>query len=407
MELTSSATDQSDIPHILVIGGIPSVHSLLHERGASLTLVPVHGHPWPIRRELYQKVVNLESPDQIDQVCETLMAVNQRHPFTGIACLHDYAVIVGAQIAARLRLPWFSEETAKCSVEKWRMRDCLRKQGLDNTDYVMALSRDVVEKFLELKGEGIYKPVDGRASEGVLAINHRTDLQQLHYSDRYMVEAKLSGDEYSVETFSGEGEVLAGSVTQKFKQGFVECGHVTPPLDLPKERQADVVAYVDKALSCLGIYRGIGHTEVFVNSSSIQMVETHLRGGGDRILDLVKLSTSADLTENIVRDILGHPLDLNHSAGRLLSARRAAAVWYLLPEATGEIIAIEGLEQARDIDGVVEVKALKAPGDVTQGLYSSYDRLALAIAIGENPREALLRAQRACRELSVTVSPNN
>ena len=65
---------------------------------------------------------------------------------------------------------------------------------------------------------------------------------------------------------------------------------------------------MDAATACLealGVDRGLLHTEVILDDAgAAHVVETHLRGGGDMILDLVRSSTGLDLTELYVRDVL-------------------------------------------------------------------------------------------------------
>ena len=47
--------------HILAIGGIPSIHHLLLQAGATITLMPAGGHPARPDLSLYRNIVDVDT----------------------------------------------------------------------------------------------------------------------------------------------------------------------------------------------------------------------------------------------------------------------------------------------------------------------------------------------------------
>lgn len=382
--------------HILAIGGIPSLHQLFYQQGVRITLLPAGGFPAKPDSSIYHNIVDLPLEDQ-RHVLKVLKAIHAHHAFTDILCLHDCAIETGVIVANELQLPFFDEITVRRSLYKNEMRDRLHSAGLDRTPYAVIDSPDELKAFAQLHDYPlVIKPINGRASQGVQVLDSSRDIPELITSD-YLVEKKLTGIEISVESYSREGQFDLAVVTEKFKSGVVECGHVMPPISLTKQTCKQVVSFVEQTLQALGQDMGLGHTEAFIDDTDIAVVETHLRGGGDRILDLVTLTTGYELSELLVADKLGKTYKAS------TSKHPAAAVWFLLPEKAGVLESIGNFELAREMPGVYDISLLKKNGDTIGLLQSSYDRLALVVAYGDNPQQALLRAQQASAKLSIKL----
>ncbi|WNI30689.1 hypothetical protein [Streptomyces sp. ITFR-6] len=73
------------------------------------------------------------------------------------------------------------------------------------------------------------------------------------------------------------------------------------------------------------------------------------------------------------------------------------------PDAVGEIVEVAGEEEARALEGVVDVEVLREPGKRLKGVTGSFARGAHVCAVGTSQDEALRRAQEGVRKLSFTV----
>jgi argininosuccinate lyase len=190
-------------------------------------------------------------------------------------------------------------------------------------------------------------------------------------------------------------------VTAKTTSGAVESGHLHPaPLD--EEDRTRIVDAATACLKALGMDRGLFHTEVILdNDGAAHVVETHLRGGGDNILDLVRSATGLDLPELYVRDVLDG-LDEIPAATDL----GFASSQFAFPVEIGVILGWDGVEEARSMPGVDAVTTLLSVGErVSPRVTSSYGRSVCALARGDDPVQAYKRARAAALTPQPVVEP--
>jgi hypothetical protein len=83
---------------------------------------------------------------------------------------------------------------------------------------------------------------------------------------------------------------------------------------------------------------------------------------------------------------------------------RAAAIRFVFPE-PGQVQSIDGLEDARSLEGVVRCDVNLQAGDRTPELRSSWDRVGHALASGPSAADAAGRAEEAVRRIQITVVP--
>jgi argininosuccinate lyase len=242
----------------------------------------------------------------------------------------------------------------------------------------------------------VLKPVDGRASTGV-TFHHCADELQAWLDDRpghaegYLAEERKHGTEFSVESLIVRSGASWHGVTAKTTIGAVESGHLHPAPIAFVERDR----IVDAAIACveaLGVDRGLLHTEVILDDAgTAHIVETHLRGGGDMILDLVRSSTGLDLVELFVRDLLEGLDEIPHADNLGYASSQ-----FVFPVELGVISGWDGVEVARAMPGVAVVTTLLNAGDpVSPHVHSSYGRSVGALARGDDPRQACERARTA------------
>ena len=200
--------------------------------------------------------------------------------------------------------------------------------------------------------EIVLKPVDGRASRGVTF--HRSAVELQTWLDAhpgevegYLAEERKLGREFSVESLIVRSGDAWHGVTAKTTIGAVESGHLHPaPLEASERTR--IVDAATACLEALGIDRGMLHTEVILDDAgAAHVVETHLRGGGDKILDLVRSATGLDLTELYVQDVL-EGLDEIPAATNL----GFASSQFVFPVELGVISGWDGVEEARAMPGV-------------------------------------------------------
>jgi biotin carboxylase len=400
--------DVGIMTHLLVVGGIASVHEIAHRLGAELTLVKTDAAQTMLAPDAYARIVDVSNDAHDDRVALAAKVTGAlaETTFDGILCLHDEAVELGAVLAQQLGLPFPSPEVTHRTVNKSAMRARLDVTGLGSVAHGVVVDGRVEWSGPAPTSEIVLKPVDGRASRGVTFHRSAVELQTWLNDhpgevEGYLAEERKLGREFSVESLIVRSGDAWHGVTAKTTSGAVESGHLHPaPLDASE--RARIVAAATTCLEALGIDRGLFHTEVILdNDGEAHVVETHLRGGGDNILDLVRLATGLDLPELYVRDVL-EGLDKIPAAINL----GFASSQFAFPVEIGVILEWDRVEEARSMPGVEAVTTLLNVGErVSPKVNSSYGRSVCALAHADDPVKAYKRARAAALTPQPVVEP--
>ncbi len=70
------------------------------------------------------------------------------------------------------------------------------------------------------------------------------------------------------------------------------------------------------------------------------------------------------------------------------------------------VTAVEGVDGALALDGVVDVDLPVEPGSVVQPIRSSWDRLGQVIAVAPDADAAVALCEKACAAIRVTTTPD-
>jgi hypothetical protein len=71
-----------------------------------------------------------------------------------------------------------------------------------------------------------------------------------------------------------------------------------------------------------------------------------------------------------------------------------AVTWFLVPP-EGRLVATHGEEEARAVEGVVDVRLYRSPGHEFGPFRTGSDRAGAVLAVGASPEEALARGREA------------
>lgn len=183
------------------------------------------------------------------------------------------------------------------------MKECLLYFDDYSIPFLQPNTPEDIEKFAEkVRYPFIIKPKNGVGSQGVYKISRPSDLNAINFCSNLIVEQYISGDEYSVESFSFNGKHKVIAITEKTLLGdeslinFTEIGH-SVPANVSDKQKIHIENYISNFLDIIGLDNGPSHTEIKIKDYVIRIIETHNRIGGDRISSLVKLSTKVDLVE--------------------------------------------------------------------------------------------------------------
>jgi formate-dependent phosphoribosylglycinamide formyltransferase (GAR transformylase) len=403
----------------------PEIPGLAHQARPGLrTTMLVRLSALPRVRDpgMHARLVALPHDGGAGEWVEMARCIHARDPFGHLATYGERDQDKAAAIGAALGLRTHSPQTARWVHDKAAMRQRLAALGVDGTP--SGRVRNIEEAAQAGRQYGypfVLKPVAGTGSAGVTVVHSPADLAAAwewaarvtaEEPGELVAERYLDGTELSVETLSEDGEHRIVCLTGKVKTAThcVELGHMVPgPFDAAT-REA-VSRFTASVLDALGVRDGVGHTEIIVTADGPHVVETHLRPAGDEIPEMIRDTHGIDLLDLLVRQSLGE-----HVMGRLDGELKAAAkittcaaIWFGTPAASGRIVAVTGIEAAREMAGVVGVDFLKEAGDelpaelTHSGTAGGSARAISARATADDPREALRRAKAAAEAVRFTV----
>ncbi|ROS05508.1 biotin carboxylase [Sinobacterium caligoides] len=388
--------------HILVIGGIRETQDQLLQENVKIT--------WFVQKDTmmaedqsrpYQQMLSFSSDTSIELLTEIAKGIHSVTPFDHIGAFHDAAQPKAIAIAEALGLPFdYQMKTLEYTTNKYLMRKVLSEAGLCPASSAIVADDSQVATFLENNSKAqkfIAKPVDGTGSLGVscFSCEQLADIDNNRPQYPSLMETFVQGNEYSVESFSENGEHHTIAITEKFKDEttFIESGHLVPAR-LKDKTERKVIQYVKNCLTALGVTSGPSHSEIIVNDETIFFIETHTRVGGDYIPLLVELVTGIDLYKLTAQQLLGQPLDSR--VKQVSEKSRHASIQFILQDAVGApITAVNGVERAEQLNGIEKVQMRYKAGDTLPQVKHSFDRAGLAIAVAGSADEALATSSEA------------
>ena len=266
----------------------------------------------------------------------------------------DLAVVAVNYVAEQMHLSGNPDSITLRCTNKHDMRACFEKNGDPSPKSIL------VEKASDLDGVElgypvIVKPIDRSGSRGISKLDNDEHIEEAikaareqGFIKKALVEEYATGQEYSIECVSYNGQHHFLQMTHKYTTGAPRCietGHLEPaPVDgETRERVRKVVFH---ALDSLGVRNGASHSELKIaKDGTIRIIEIGARMGGDFIgSDLVHISTGIDFVRAVIQIALGEEPDLTpdrelKTAGvRFIFSQEDANVFFRLKKEHPEYI---------------------------------------------------------------------
>jgi len=335
---------------------------------------------------------------------------------TAVIPVVEYAVPFAARLAERYRVPGAGYGAAVTLRDKRLLRLVTGAAGIANPHSVPVEGPDAVAAFMAgHSGPVVLKPANRQASVGTRILYDPAEVaaawQECLDQDegvfvpdrpmavRMLVEQFVRGTEFSVEMLVRAGEPVFAAVTRKFLFDGprpVEQGHLHPA-DVAPELTARLIDDTSAVVRAVAMGSGFVHCEWIVSGDVPHLVECAGRLAGGGIMDLIEMAWGYDIFGQYLAVMSGSSLD--EPPARPVGY--AAAWGSRLP--AGEVVACDGVDEARAVPGVRMCVVAVDPGDRVSALRSSWDRAALVTALGATPAEALARAQEAISKLVIKV----
>ena len=207
---------------LVLAGGLPQITLINELKSRGVETVLADGNDKAIARPYADMFYRVNIFD-IDAV--VAIARNEKVDFV-ITCCADQVLLVVAQVAEILGLPWYIDyETAKNVSDKELMKKVFVENNIPTSRHVVMAELDM-EQIKELKYPLIVKPVDAYSSRGVRKVLNEAELHEafdnavkISRNNNAIVEEFCQGEEISVDIFVSDGKahVLCVSNSEKVK----------------------------------------------------------------------------------------------------------------------------------------------------------------------------------------------
>jgi biotin carboxylase len=305
----------------------------------------------------------------------------------------DWPVGIAARVAAKrsLRHP-IEPATATLAVSKARQRDRFAEAGVPQPSW-----RLVTEPGDDLPVPCVVKAPDRQGQRGLTLVRDRAELAvairaavEASRSGFALVEELVDGPEVTVTAFSADGDFLPLTVTDRLTAeppAFgVALAHVWPA-----EADADAAVEVARAAAeAVGLENGPSYTQVRLGTDGPKVMELAARLGGGHDAELCEAAVGVDLNGLALRAALGEAVERPRPEAQVGGATTA----FLVPP-PGELQSLDGLDEAREADGVLAVRIYRRPGFRFAELRTGADRAGAVLAVGDGRAQALERARAA------------
>lgn len=380
---------------LLVVGAGPAQAGLLRAaRARSLYVVACDRDPDAVGSSYanHHALVSTEDEAGIEEVARSEGVDGLIAP--GI----DYPVAVAARVAARLGLPHpLTVEAAEAAISKTRQRELFDVAGVPQPRWQVVTDRYLNDARLPC----VVKPPDRQGQKGVSLVREPEELRpaieaalDASRNGEALVEDYVDGPEVTVNGFSVDGTFHPLTVTDRLTAPLpafgVALAHVWPSEHRP-------VQAARKAAEAIGVRDGPTYTQIRVGPDGPRVIEFAARLGGGHDAELCAAALGIDLNALALASAFGR-------RPRVPAPRPAggACVSFLVAP-PGTLQRVEGLDEARGIEGVLDVFVYRPLGWKLKPLRRGADRAGYILARGDSRDDALERAALAADRIRFLV----
>jgi biotin carboxylase len=315
----------------------------------------------------------------------------------------DWPVGIAARVAARLGLPHpIDAETAARATVKTRQRERFAAAGVPQP-----ATRVVTAPEPGLPLPCVVKAPDRQGQRGLSLVTRPEELAPAiaaavaaSRNGTALVEELADGPEVTVNAWSAGGTFTPLTVTDRLTAAppafGVALAHAWPS-------EHDTTAAVEAARAAaeaLGVRNGPTYTQLRLAPDGPRVIELAARLGGGHDAELCRAALGIDLNGLALDAALGRrPTAPPSRAGD----RPGGACVLFLVAPPGRLLETQGEEEARAVDGVLDVLFYRRPGHVFGPLRRGADRAGAILAVGESRDDALARARRAADRIRFLV----
>jgi len=314
----------------------------------------------------------------------------------------DWPVGIAARVAERLGLPHpIDAAVANRAVSKQKQREALAEAKVPQPRWHMVSGPEQ-----GLPVPSVVKAPDRQGQKGLTLVPAEEELPaaiaraiEESRSGVAIIEEVVDGPEVTVNAFSLRGEFHPLTVTDRLTAeppAFgVALAHVWS-----SEAGGNAAEVAEAAVRALGIENGPSYTQLRIGPDGPQVIEVAARLGGGHDAELAKLALGVDLNALALQSALGEPI---WSAALQPTPEVGGAIVRFLVPPEGVLEEVGGVEEARAVEGVQDVRIYREPGHVFGPFRRGAERAGAVLATGESRDQALERSAEAARLIRFKV----
>ena len=342
----------------------------------------------------------IESTRDVDGCVRVARALSKEMGIDGVITVGTDASSTVAAVANALGLPGNRFEDAYAASNKIRMRERFKKNNVPQPNFFPVWNYDeAVEAYRNLDKPVVVKPADNMGARGVMKVSDEKDVlnafnraKSASPSGEVIIEEFMEGPELSIDMLIYNDEIYVTGVADRiieYPPFFIETGHILPSA-LEQEKIDDAINVMKAGIKALNLKIGAAKGDIKVTKNGAMVGEIAARlSGGFMSAYTYPFATGVNLIKNAIEIALGNPpSDLKPKWDRV-SVEKA-----FLP-GTGIIESIEGLENAKNIDGVKEIFIKTKVGDILVSPTSNLDKAGNVIAVADTRDKAIEIANKA------------
>ncbi len=345
----------------------------------------------------------------------------RENPIAAVVGVDEETAVAAAAIAGRLGLPHNPIDSVVAARDKGRMRERLSRAGVSTpTHRVFSRDGGAAAAAAEVRYPCVLKPTFLAASRGVIraddppqlsaawdriaAILAEPDVERRGgpSAREILVEDFVPGVEVALEGLLTNGRLRTLAIFDKPDPldgpFFEETIYVTPSR-LPEDAQASIRDMAARGAEALGLTDGPIHAELRWNAGGAHVIEIAARSIGGLCARTLSFGAGISLEELILRHALGRDVPADR-------AGRASGVMMLPIPRAGILEGVRGLDEARAVEGIVEVTISAHPGQRLVPLPEGSRYLGFVFARADDPATAEAALRRAHAKLEFVISPS-
>lgn len=272
---------------------------------------------------------------------------------------------------------------------KGAMREALVAEGVPAVRQICTDSVDAVAAWIDREGLGgqdlIVKPPKSAGTDGVTSVlagqdwrpaftallHHRNKLDLIN--DEVLVQERLIGTEYVVDTFSHDGIHTVVDICRYRKRGTVYDSMEWVPYDLAT--YGELLDYTSAVLDALGVRFGAAHSEIMMTPDGPRLIETGVRLHGGGQPRFCRIATGDSQVDRTVSYCAGGEVPNGYTLHRHLR------VVFLISPATGVVRNVEIYDRVRDLASHQVTSLAARNGDHLQATHDLFSSLALGFVV--------------------------